>query len=187
MTRRNNVTPQENATLTGSPLPGEPVYLLVGKFRRPHGVRGEIAMEVLTDFPERLRKGVTIYVGEDHRPLRITSIRDHGKLLLLGFNEFPDCDLVGELRNCFVYVPTSSIPRLPEGEYYYHEIIGLRAVNESGELLGVLEEILETGANDVFVIKPEQGNEILLPVIEGVVINFDLQKGVITVKPPEWS
>ena len=77
------------------------MYLAVGLLRKPHGVKGEISMQVLTDFPERLRKGKVILVGEDHRPLKIETVRWHGNSLLL---KYSDCDEVGVLRNLMVYV-----------------------------------------------------------------------------------
>src|SRR5512133_2687912 len=140
--RRLSKTPDRQELDTGSPRQGEPVFLVAGRLRRPHGVKGEIILELITDFPERLRRGITIYVGDDHMPLKIASRRVHSSFLLLSFAEFPDVDSVGELRNQLVYVRTDQLPKLPEGEYYHHQLIGLEAVNESGERLGVLEEIL---------------------------------------------
>ena len=74
------IDPEENkSTETGSPLTGGPAYLTVGKFRRPHGLDGEIILEVLTDFPERLRKGRKVYVGNQYRPIVLKAIRPHGR------------------------------------------------------------------------------------------------------------
>jgi 16S rRNA processing protein RimM len=177
-------SPQES---TGSPRPGEPVFLVVGKLRRPHGVNGEIIMDVETDFPERLRRGKTIYVGEEHMPLIIKTIRPQNRARLLSFDGYNDCDQVGVLRNHMVYVKTKDLPRLPEGEYYYHQLMNLRVVDEQGQALGVLTDIFKTGANDVYVVTSPDGAELLLPAIEDVLLSVDLDKQEIRVRPQEWS
>jgi 16S rRNA processing protein RimM len=73
---------------TGSPSSGEPVFLVIGKLRRPHGVHGEILMDILTDFPERVRPGLTVYLGEDHRPMKIHSRRTHQNAFLVSIREY---------------------------------------------------------------------------------------------------
>jgi len=165
----------------GSPVEGEPVFLVIGKLRRPHGVKGEILMDILTDFPERVRQGLMVYVGQDHSPLRIRSRRTHQKAFLIAFRGYDSLEEVGELRNQMVYVRAEDRPPLPEGEFYHHQIIGLRVVSETGVVLGKVVEILETGANDVYVVRPEQGPEILLPVIDPVILDVDLAGGEIHV------
>ena len=159
----------------------EPLYLAVGKLRRPHGVRGEMLMEVLTDFPERLRPGLTVYVGPRHLALRLRSVRPHGQALLVAFEGYDDRDRAGLLRNMLVTVPASETPPLPEGEFYYHQILGLRVVTDEGEPLGTVTEIMETGANDVFVVTSPEGGEILLPDTKEVVLAIDLENGTMTV------
>jgi 16S rRNA processing protein RimM len=172
---------------TGSPQPGEPVFVAVGKLRRPHGVDGEMLMDVLTDFPQRLRKNKVVYVGEQHEELTLQSIRTQDRALLVTFNGFVGIDSIGRLRNCNVYVKISELPPLPDGEYYYHQLINLRVVDQTGKEIGVLSEILETGANDVYVVTDPEGHEILLPAIESVVLKVDLEKHEMQVQPPDWS
>jgi 16S rRNA processing protein RimM len=163
--------------LTGSPNTGEPEYLAVGKLRKPHGLRGEVLMEVLTDFPERLKPGAEIFMGKDLQPLHIRSTRWHKQLLLVLFDEFHDPESAAGCRNQMVYVPTVDRPALPEGEYYQHELLGLQVINQDGDNLGRIEKILDTGANDVLIVRSPQDTEILLPVIESVIGEIDLQKG----------
>ncbi|HZU86101.1 MAG TPA: ribosome maturation factor RimM [Anaerolineaceae bacterium] len=186
--KSQGIDQQSNSTqeTAGSPVSGEPTYLVVGKLRRPHGVKGDIIMDVLTDFPQRLRRGKKVFVGPQHTPQVIRGIRAIDQALLVSFEGFEDCDQVGVLRNLEVYVQAASLPELPEGEYYYHQLIGLRVVDETGNMLGELAEILETGANDVYVVHDAQGKEILLPVIDEVVLEIDLARGEIRVRPPDW-
>jgi 16S rRNA processing protein RimM len=167
----------------GSPSPGEPVFLAVGKLRRPHGVRGEIIMDVLTDFPERLQPGITLYAGPEHQALHLLRRRWHQEALLMSFEGYQTPEDVGELRNHILYVSAADRPPLPEGEYYHHQLIGLQIVDESGKSLGKLTEILETGANDVLVVRPPTGSEILLPLIDSVVLKIDLERQEILVRP----
>jgi 16S rRNA processing protein RimM len=171
---------------TGSSLPGEPVFLAVGKLRRPHGINGEILMDVMTDFPERLHAGKTVFIGDEHRPLEIAHVRQADRTLLVTFDGYENSDQVGELRNKIVFVRADSIPELPEGEYYHHQLLGLKVVEESGRELGFLSEILETGANDVYLVVDPDGNETLLPAIESVILGVDLDRQEIKVRSQEW-
>ena len=172
---------QSNQIETGSPPPGEPVFLAVGRLRRPHGVLGEILMDILTDFPERIRVGATLYVGDSHRPLKVSSLRWANNVMLIFFGGYDTLEAVGELRNQIVYVPVADRPVLPKGEYYHHQLIGKQVVSEDGRILGILSEILETGANDVAVVRPESGSEILLPLIEAVLLGVDEERGEVQV------
>jgi 16S rRNA processing protein RimM len=156
--------PPAQAGHSGSPSKGEPVYLVVGSLRRPHGVDGEILMEVLTDFPERIQAGMTVFLGGKHHPATISQVRNHNNGLLLSFEGMDSPESVGRFRNQPVYVPTVGRPELPKG-------------NE----LGLLTDILETGANDVYVVTSNEGHEILLPAIKDVVLNVDLPTKKMTV------
>ena len=180
-------SPDQQGKNTGSPQASEPVFLLVGQLRSAHGVHGEITMEVLTDFPERLRPNRTVYAGDLHKPLRIERTRWKDKLMIVSFQGITDRDAVLAYRNQLLYIRTEEIPELPDGDYYYHQLIGLKVVDEAGQSVGILTEILETGANDVFVVKPETGPEVLLPAIEAVILTVNLEKQEITVKPQIWD
>ncbi len=156
---------------TGSPT-GEPLYLSVGFLRRPHGVKGEIVMDLHTDFPERMKKGRELLVGEDRKPMTITNVRPHQSGLLVKFKDVDTPEDAGTFRNQWVYVQTKDVP-LPEGQHYKHELVGLKVVDEDGNPLGELAEILETGANDVYVVRDDSGKEILLPAIPSVILDLD--------------
>lgn len=179
--------PEKASMGAGSPMPGGPVFLVIGKLRKAHGVRGEITMEVMTDFPERLRPNGQVFVGDNHQPLLITSVRWKDQLMLIAFDQYNDCDKVNEFRNQLVYTQTEKLPDLQKGEFYFHELLGLRVVDESGNILGRLDEILETGANDVYLVKNEEGGEILLPVVDDVILQVKLEEGEMIVRPPLWE
>jgi len=186
MNREDHPGDQADNLNTGSRQTGEPVFIAVGKLRRSHGVRGEITMEVLTDFPERVRKNRVVLVGDEHLPLKLTSVRWKDQFMILAFEGYSDCDQVNVLRNQYVFVDARKLPPLPEGDYYFHQLIGMRVETEDGNQLGELGEILETGANDVFVVRKPETADLLLPVIDDVILTVDLEKGIITVRLQEW-
>ncbi len=168
---------------SGSSPHGEPEFLLIGKLRKPHGLRGEISMEVWTEFPERLRSGRTVYVGSDYGPIKVRSVRSHDRFLLITFQGIDTLELAGTMRNKWVYVCADQVPPLSEGEYYHHQIVGLQVISDEGQLLGLVADILETGTNDVLVIHPGKGQDILLPYIDEVILEIDLKGGLIKVHP----
>jgi 16S rRNA processing protein RimM len=185
MTSDGSVADKKQNTGTGSPSKqGEPEFLVVGKLRRPHGFKGEILMDVITDFPERLKVNKKVFVGENHEPLVIEHIRWNDQTMLVLFKDVDD-KKAGELRNQYVFVKSDNLPELPEGIYYFHQLLGIDVVDENGNVLGILDEILETGANNVYVVKKPDGGEILLPAIASVVLDINLEQKTIRVRPPE--
>jgi 16S rRNA processing protein RimM len=149
--------------------------LAVGKIRRPHGVHGDLIVELLTDFPERLVEGKVVYEGEKHRELKIRSKRTHQTGLIMGFDGIDTPEEAGQYRNQILYVPTRDVPQPAEGEYFFHQLLDLVVVEDSGVELGTLTEVFETGANDVYVVTDSTGREILLPAIQDVIISIDLE------------
>ncbi|MEW6717115.1 MAG: ribosome maturation factor RimM [Chloroflexota bacterium] len=177
---RTQHPPRGKRKPSGSPT-GGPVFLAVGKVLRPHGVRGELQVRVLTDFPERLTPGTVVYLGEDYRPLGIKTVRWHTKLLILRFEGFSNPEMARELVNEFLYVRSDDRPSLPEGEYYHHELLGIEVITDDNKTLGILDEIMVTGANDVYVVKRDNGSEVLLPAIDSVILDVDIENGIMRV------
>lgn len=176
----------ENEKDAGLQSNGKPAFLVLGKLRRAHGVRGEIPLEVYTQMLELLLPESVVYVGEDRQPYTIEAIRWKQELLLLKFEEINDRTVVSELTNELVYVNTEALPALSEDEFYYHEIIGMRVFEEGGLFLGVLTEIIETGANDVYLIKNDAGEEILIPATEEMILEIDPDQEKMIVSRMEW-
>ncbi len=166
--------------LPGSPV-GEPEYLVIGFLRRPFGVSGEILMDLHTDFPERFRTGRKVYVGDEHKPITLASVRPHGENMLVRLRGVNTPEAAGQYRNTWLFIKTKDAPPLPEGKYYQYQLLGLKVVDEADHTLGTLTEILETGANDVYVVKDEAGKEILLPAIPSVILDVQPEAGLIRV------
>lgn len=164
----------------GSPN-GEPLYLSVGFLRRPHGVRGEIIMDLHTDFPDRLRKGRKLFIGEAHEPHILEAVRPHGNGVLVKLKGVDSPEGAGLFRNQWVYAAMKDLPPLEDGQHYQHELLGMAVVDEADQSLGELVEIVETGANDVYVVRDEAGKEILLPNIPAVILDLDFARRTIRV------
>jgi 16S rRNA processing protein RimM len=134
-------------------------------------------MSVLTDFPERLVPGFQVFTEKNHQPVSIRSIRWHGADMLISFDEFRDRETVGVLRNQALMVRVENLPPLPEGDIYIHEFIGLTVIDDdTGTCLGEIQEIIETGANDVFIVRGSNGSELLIPDIDEVVRAIDMDR-----------
>jgi 16S rRNA processing protein RimM len=179
MSRKRQYSPPANAA--GSPLPGEPAFLAVGKLRHAHGVRGEMLMEVFTDFPERLKPGAVLYISPEAEPLRLIKCRPHREGLLMTFEGYATPEEVGQFRNQLLYVKADDRPPLAEGDYYQYQLINLTVISDTGVRVGVVHEILETGASDVLVIRPEIGADVLIPMVDTFIQDIDLDKREITV------
>jgi len=165
---------------SGSP-DGEPVYLVVGFLRRPHGLEGEIVMDLHTDFPERFRKGRKLLVGEEHKSLTLAGVRPHQLGMLVKFKGVETPEAAGTYRNQWVYIKATEAQPLPEGQIYQHQLFGFQVVDDHDQLLGELVEIIETGANDVYVVRSDAGKEILLPAIPSVILETDVERRIMRV------
>jgi 16S rRNA processing protein RimM len=128
-----------------------------------------------------MKKGRKLLVGEEHQSLTLTSARPHQAGLLVSFQGIDTPEQAGLLRNQWVYIKASEAPKLPEGKIYQHELLGFKIVDENDQPLGELVEILETGANNVYVVRDEAGHEILLPAIPEVVLETDPARRVMRV------
>jgi 16S rRNA processing protein RimM len=177
---------KKRVNLTGSRQNSEPAFLVLGKLRRAHGVKGEIPLELFTQMLELLIPDKIVFIGEDHQPLTIEKTRWKQDLLLIKFKGIHDRAIVSKLTNDLVYVKESQLPPLPAGEYYFHELIGLDVYEPDGHYLGVLDQILETGANDVYLIQNDDKEEVLIPATEETILEIDPDQEKMIVAKMEW-
>jgi 16S rRNA processing protein RimM len=161
----------------------EPRFVAIGRIVQPHGVRGEVSVEVLTDFPERFDTIEVVYLGSasEAEARQVKTSRWHQDRVLLSFEGCEDRTAAEELRGLLVQIPAEEVMPLPEGEYYAHDLIGLDVLTVEGETLGRVNDILFTGANEVYVVVGPRG-QILLPAITDVVERVDLSAGQIVVR-----
>lgn len=163
-------------------LQPEPHYLAVGRVLRPHGVRGEVRVELLTAHPEHLAELETLYVGDSYEPHKVLSVRRHQDLALVVLQGYEDRNAADALRGRLLYVALEDAIPLDDNEYYEHQLEGLTVVTDEGEHLGEIAEVFTApDANDVFIVHGPLG-EILIPVIEDVIVDCDLDAGQVIVR-----
>jgi 16S rRNA processing protein RimM len=158
-------------------------YLAIGKVVRAHGLRGEVSAAVLTEFPERFETTEWVYLGNEFEatPYRLEGYRWHKQNVLLTLAGVNDRTQAEALQGQFVQVPIDEAIPLPEGSHYLYEVLGLEVKTTEGEFLGVITHIMETGANDVYVVENE-GQELLLPAIPDVIKDIDVAQGYMVVQ-----
>jgi len=170
---------------SGSEQNPEPSYVVVGQVRRPHGIRGEVRAEILTDYPERIAQHDYLYLAHPETPddaerYELESVRPHKGVLLVKLAGCDDRDTAEELRGMLVQVPLEDAVPLDEGEYYHFQLEGMDVVTETGEWLGRVGEVLRGGAHDVYLVRGPRG-EVLLPAVEDVILELDLEARKMTV------
>lgn len=161
----------------------EPRFLAIGRVIKPHGVQGEVRVELMTDVPERFKWLESVYVGERNpRRVVVESVRFHQEFVLLKLAGYPTRTEAEALRDELLQVPEEEAIPLEEGEYFLHQLLGLEVLTEGGQSLGRLTDVLETGANNVFVVSGADG-EHLIPDIPDVVQEVDVDGGSIIIRP----
>lgn len=162
--------------------PAAPLFVFIGVLTRPHGLKGEMRFESEPGFDWTVLERVArVYLGDDKRAYGVRSVRVGPKTLLLGLEGSNDRDTAELLRDADVYLASADAPPLAEDEFYVEDLIGCAVITDTGHDLGVLDDVLFTGANDVFVVLDANGKEILLPHIAQVVLDVNIEARVITV------
>jgi 16S rRNA processing protein RimM len=157
--------------------------LVVAQVLAPHGIRGELKCRIVTDFPkQRFKRGNAVLLDGSGRVVQAARIQ--GQVVLLRLADITDRTTAEKFRGKDVMIRAEDAVRLPKGQYYWHEVIGLEVVDVTTHIsLGRVSDILETGANDVYVVKTPRGQEILIPSIKDVVKDIDPALGRILVEP----
>lgn len=158
-----------------------PRFLVIGRVIKPHGVRGEVRVDVISDLPERFSWLKTVYVGGSNpRPVVVEGVRFHKTWVLLKLAGYDDRNTASTLRAQWLQVPEAEGIPLEDDEYYLYQLVGLSVYSDEGDYLGKLTDVLETKANNVFVVRGS-GREILLPDTEEVIREIDFDGRRLTV------
>lgn len=157
----------------------------VGKIVAPHGVRGDLRILPDTDWPERYQALKRLFLGG--KSYRILSARPHKNVYILRLEGVDDRNAAETLVGLTAEIPASDMPARPGGKWYDFQLLGLAAHTEDGAKAGVITEIIHTGANDVYVIRPDEGKDILLPAIPDCVLSVGPAAGRMTVRLQEWE
>lgn len=163
----------------------KPQFLIIGKIKRVHGIKGEVQLQVLTDYPEKIRAGLVVFIAgtEGERRLIVEKARSTNNALILKFEEVNHRDEAEALKGATIEIPFEAAEKLPPGSYWYHDVIGILVYDTSGAFLGRVTDILRTGSNDVYLVKSEAGREFYIPAIKEVVKEIDVEKHKMVIAP----
>ena len=157
--------------------------IVIGRVGAAHGIRGELRVIPLTDFPERFAALREVMVGDEL--LHIESVKPQGKNFLMRFREYTVREDAQKLTGRLLTVARAEAAPLDEGEYYVFDIVGLTVYDEEDNELGTVENVLRTGSNDVYAVRSEDGREILIPALRKAVRTIDVPNGRMTVRLSE--
>lgn len=166
-------------------MSGPDRWLAVGRVRRPHGIRGEVTVEIVTDFPGRMSDGVVVGLGSEapERFIPVHRVRTHKGQWLLAFEDLTTRDDVESLRNLWLFLPEQERSALPPNYFYEHELAGLSCVNRDGAPLGSVIELV-SGAGTPLLKVQVPGGEALVPFTSPIVVRVDLEAGRVILDPP---
>ncbi len=161
--------------------------LEAGKIINTHGLRGEVKVIAWTDYPEDFEDIEYVYVKSKagDEKLHISSVKYQKNNLIVKFAEIKDINEAEKYKNRILYVEREMLGELPEGVYYIADLIGLRVIDENDEEIGVIADVINTGANDIYDVKREGKKNILIPVIDDVVKEIDLENRLVRIKMME--
>lgn len=160
--------------------------VIMGRVASAFGIRGWVKIQPFSEYVDSLLGYKSWYLGHENGPWRevtVVQCEAHDKTLAAQFPECPDRNAAEKLKGLLIAVPRSSLPVQDEGEYYWADLIGMSVVNEAGETLGIVAELLETGANDVLIVKGS-GPDVLIPFLKNVIKHVDVTAKTIQVN---WS
>ena len=163
--------------------------LKVGKIVNTHSLKGEVKVISSTDFEEeRFKKGSKLLITRGNQLIRevvVQSYRNHKNFLLVKFEGIDSVEEAEKIKNLQIKIDSDEVGELEENEFYFHQIIGCEVFDENDKNLGEIIDILTPGANDVWVIKGENGKEILIPYIEDVVKKIDITSKKVNIEVME--
>ncbi|HET6751900.1 MAG TPA: ribosome maturation factor RimM [Actinomycetes bacterium] len=159
--------------------------MVVGRVLRPHGVRGELAVEVLSDAPDRFSPGAELAAGDPDgpgplRPVTVTAARLHLGRLLLRLEGVEDRDAAGGLRGAWLSIPAEDARPLADDEYWPHQLVGLAVVDRQGRELGRVADVLPGAAHDLLAVALPAGGSALVPAVAALV-TVELEAGRVLV------
>lgn len=157
--------------------------LQVGVITQPHGVRGEVKVFPTTDDPVRFKKlkKVILDTGKEKLDLEVEHVKFFKQFVIVKFKEFDNINDIERYKRCSLLVTRENAVPLEEDEYFVADMIGMKVITEDGTEFGTLSDVMETGANDVYVIDSKEHGEVLMPAIKECVLNVDMESGIITV------
>lgn len=160
-------------------------FLEIGKIVSTHGIKGEVRVQPWCDNPQFMKKFKTLYFDKNgEKPISVMGCRPHGNVVILMLEGIDTVEKAQALRNNILYMNRKDI-NLPKGQYFIQDLFDCTVIDADDESVkyGILTDVSETGANDVWHITDEKGKEYLIPVIKSVVIDTDVERGIIKIRP----
>ncbi len=159
-------------------------FFEIGKIAGTHGIKGTLKIFPTTDVPERfeLLDEVILEIKNEKKVCKVDKVAYHKNFVLLTLKEYNDINQVEGFKNGRVLIPEEKALPLGKDEYYTRDLYDMEVYTDEGERLGTLKEVYTTGANDVYGVKDENGNEILIPAIKQCIIAVDVTNRKMTVK-----
>ncbi|NLK07613.1 MAG: 16S rRNA processing protein RimM [Firmicutes bacterium] len=161
-------------------------WVVIGEITRPHGLQGYVKVRMHTDFPHRFDDLTCVYVQQGNAEPKQSGFRlvaKTGGQLVCQITGISDRDSAGELRGALILLPRALAVKPEPGAYYIFDLVGLSVHSEDGALLGTLKEVIKPGANDVYIVEQaESKKQILLPAINDVILDIDLESGRMLVR-----
>lgn len=158
-------------------------YLCIGKIVGSRGINGEVKVDSFCDYPEDFYNIKDIYLNINEKPLDITGLRIHKSQILMKINGVENKNSAEVLRGKLVYAYKKDIP-IEEGRYFIEDLKGCIVIDyDKKKILGKLKDVLNTGANDIYIVEDELKKEYLVPIIDGTVKEIDIEKQEILINP----
>jgi 16S rRNA processing protein RimM len=159
--------------------------IIIGKIVGVQGIKGEVRVFPFTDDMDRFERlgQITLVKGLETQQMRIESSRIQKNVVILTLEEIADRNQAEALKGWEIAIEPEDLEQLPEGRYYIFQLVGLTVFTMEHQELGILTDVLQTGANDVYVVKTAEGKELLLPALKSVVKKIDLQTKEMLVDP----
>jgi 16S rRNA processing protein RimM len=177
-------------------LSSSPTFIIVGRVRKAHGIRGEVVIEVISDEPDAVfASGRRVFAGSaagdispSRQELHVRTVRPLNEGLLVGFDEVPDRNAAELWRGRYLLLPAEELPPPEEDEVYLHELIGMRVEQADGEHVGIVDEIYELPqglALDIRRAEPRDDETVLVLYDDNTISSVDKERRVIVITPPE--
>jgi len=163
-------------------------YFTVGQIVKPQGIKGEVKVRSFADDPERFHSLKAVMLGDNKEPADradVSTCRVQGGSVYLRLAGVDDRGQAEALRGRYIWIERSQAVPLKEDSYYMSDLIGCAVADENGHTYGAITQIIHTGSNDVYVVRPPEGDELLIPALKSIVSRVDIEENRITVRAEE--